>query len=235
MKVIILAGGMGSRISQYTQKIPKPMIKIGNIPMLSHIMRIFKFYGFDEFLIAGGYKIDVIKKYYINSKEFKNIKIVFTGKESMTGGRILRLKKYLKGEENFFMTYGDGVGNIDIKKLLNFHKKNKKIATVTAVRPPIKFGELQINKNFIVRSFMEKPNIEKGWINGGFFVLNAKIFDYINNHNTIFEREPLTKLSKKKQLIAYKHSNYWKCMDNLNEKKQLEEIYRNNKSIWQIK
>ena len=147
MKVIILAGGLGSRISQYTQKIPKPMITIGNIPMLSHIMDIFINYGFDDFIIAGGYKIEIIKKYYKNSSKYKNVKIINTGKNTMTGGRILKLKKYLKNEKFFFMTYGDGVGNIDIKKLFNFHKKRNKIATVTAVRPPVKFGELEINKN----------------------------------------------------------------------------------------
>ena len=235
MKVIILAGGLGSRISQYTQKIPKPMITIGNIPMLSHIMDIFINYGFDDFIIAGGYKIEIIKKYYKNSSKYKNVKIINTGKNTMTGGRILKLKKYLKNEKFFFMTYGDGVGNIDIKKLFNFHKKRNKIATVTAVRPPVKFGELEINKKSVVKSFIEKPQVDKGWINGGFFVLNNKIFNYIDNQSTIFEKEPLTKLSKMSELIAYKHSKYWKCMDNLNEKNQLEEIYKNNKTIWKIK
>ena len=234
MKVIILAGGLGSRISQYTQKIPKPMITIGNIPMLSHIMDIFINYGFDDFIIAGGYKIEIIKKYYKNSSKYKNVKIINTGKNTMTGGRILKLKKYLKNEKFFFMTYGDGVGNIDIKKLFNFHKKRNKIATVTAVRPPVKFGELEINKKSVVKSFIEKPQVDKGWING-FFVLNNKIFNYIDNQSTIFEKEPLTKLSKMSELIAYKHSKYWKCMDNLNEKNQLEEIYKNNKTIWKIK
>ena len=235
MKVVILAGGLGSRISQYTQKIPKPMITIGNIPMLSHIMDIFINYGYDDFIIAGGYKIEVIKKHYKNSLKYKKIKIIFTGKNTMTGGRILKLKKYLKNEKYFFMTYGDGVGNINIKKLLNFHKKNKKIATVTAVRPPVKFGELEIDRKSFVKSFVEKPKINKGWINGGFFVLSKKIFDYINNYSMMLEGEPLTKLSKNNQLIAYKHNKYWKCMDNLSEKNQLEKIYKNNKSIWKIK
>ena len=235
MKVVILAGGKGSRISQYTQKIPKPMIKVGKVPMLSHIMRIFKFYGFDEFIIAGGYKINKIKSYYKNSKEFKNMKIIFTGQNSMTGGRLLKVKKYLKEEEPFFMTYGDAVSSIDLKKLLNFHKKNKKIATITAVRPPVKFGELKINNDSIVKSFKEKPNVNKGWINGGFFVLNKKIFNYIDRYNTVFEREPLTKLTSINQLIAYKHNKYWMCMDNINEKKKLEEIYKKYKTIWQIK
>ena len=211
------------------------MIKIGKVPILSHIMRIFKFYGFDEFIIAGGYKINVIKKYYKNSKEFKDIKIIFTGQNTMTGGRILRLKKYLKDEENFFMTYGDAVSNIDLKKLFNFHKKNKKVATITAVRPPVKFGELKINNDFIVKSFIEKPKVDMGWINGGFFVLNKKIFSYIEKYSTVFEREPLSKLVNIKQLIAYKHSRHWMCMDNMSEKKQLEAIYKKYKTIWQIK
>jgi glucose-1-phosphate cytidylyltransferase len=234
IKVVILAGGKGTRISQYTQKIPKPMIRVGNIPMLTHIMRLFKFYGFNNFIIAGGYKIDVIKKYYLNSKEFKNLKIVFTGKNELTGGRILKLKKYLKNDESFFLTYGDGVSNINLKKLLSFHLKNKKIATVTAVRPPVKFGELSIEKNFLVKSFLEKPQISKGWINGGFFLLNKKIFNYILKTNTMFEQEPLKKLIYKKQLNAFKHNGYWMCMDNLNEKNQLEKIYKEKKTIWKI-
>jgi len=234
IKVVILAGGKGTRISQYTQKIPKPMIRVGNIPMLTHIMRLFKFYGFNNFIIAGGYKIDVIKKYYLNSKEFKNLKIVFTGKNELTGGRILKLKKYLKNDESFFLTYGDGVSNINLKKLLSFHLKNKKIATVTAVRPPVKFGELSIEKNFLVKSFLEKPQISRGWINGGFFLLNKKIFNYILKTNTMFEQEPLKKLIYKKQLNAFKHNGYWMCMDNLNEKNQLEKIYKEKKTIWKI-
>jgi len=230
MKVVILAGGKGTRISQYTKDIPKPMIRVGNIPMLTHIMRIFKFYGFDEFIIAGGYKINVIKKYYKNSKEFKNIKIIFTGSDTMTGGRVLRLKKYLK-KETFFMTYGDGVSNVDLKKLLAFHKKNKKIATVTAVRPPVKFGELDIKKDSSVVSFVEKPKVKQGWINGGFFVLNYKIFEFIKKTNNIFETDILKQVVKKKHLKAYKHEGFWKCMDNLGEKIELERIYKKNKKL----
>lgn len=230
MKVVILAGGKGRRISQYTKDIPKPMIRVGNIPMLTHIMRIFKFYGFDEFIIAGGYKINVIKKYYKNSKEFKNIKIIFTGSDTMTGGRVLRLKKYLK-KETFFMTYGDGVSNVDLKKLLAFHKKNKKIATVTAVRPPVKFGELDIKKDSTVVSFVEKPKVKQGWINGGFFVLNYKIFEFIKKTNDIFETDILKQVVKKKHLKAYKHEGFWKCMDNLGEKIELERIYKKNKKL----
>lgn len=180
MKVVILAGGIGSRISFYSQKIPKPMIKIGNIPMLTHIMRIYKSYGFDEFIIAAGYKYNVIKKYYKNSREFKKIKIFNTGSNTMTGGRILKLKKIIN-DEHFFLTYGDGVSNLNIKMLLKSHIKSNKIATVTAVRPPVKFGEMEIIKNGYVKSFIEKPQLNQGWINGGFFVLNKRIFDYIKS------------------------------------------------------
>ena len=235
MKTVILAGGKGSRISYYTEKIPKPMIKIGNIPMLTHIMRIFKYYGFDDFLIATGQRGEIIKRYYQNSKEFSKIKIVDTGKYSNTGGRLLKLKKILKNEISFFMTYGDGVTNLNLIKLLNFHNKHKKIATVTAVRPPVKFGELEIKKNNFVKSFIEKPQLKTGWINGGFFIFNYKIFNYIKDFKIVFEREPLINLTKEKQLVAYKHAGYWRCMDNLNEKKQLETIYKKKKTIWKIR
>lgn len=235
MKVVILAGGKGSRISYYTKKIPKPMIKIGNIPMLTHIMRFFKYYGFDDFLIATGYRGEIIKRYYRNSKEFPKIKIVNTGKYSNTGGRLLKLNKFLKNENIFFMTYGDGVANLNLIKLLNFHNKHKKIATVTAVRPPVKFGEMEIKKNNFVSSFVEKPQLKAGWINGGFFIFNPKIFHYIKDFKIVFEKEPLIKLTKEKQLVAYKHEGYWKCMDNLNEKNQLEAIYKKKKTIWKIR
>ncbi|MDA9682748.1 sugar phosphate nucleotidyltransferase [Candidatus Pelagibacter sp.] len=234
MKVVILAGGKGSRISYYTQKIPKPMIKIGGIPMLSHIMSLFKHYGYNDFLIAAGFKKKIISDYYRNSKEFKNLKVIDTGLNTQTGGRILKLKKYLKNENYFFMTYGDGITNININRLQNFHIKNNKIATVTAVRPPVKFGELKIEKNKLVSSFLEKPSLNTGWINGGFFVLNKDVFKYIKNYQIIFEREPMINLSKKKKLIAFKHDGYWKCMDNLKEKNDLEEIYKRNKTIWNI-
>ena len=235
MKVIILAGGKGTRISQYTQKIPKPMIKIGKIPMLTHIMRIFKFYGFNDFIIAAGYKGKLIKNFYKNSKEFNKIQVIDTGKNTMTGGRLLKLKKILKNEKLFFMTYGDGVTNLNLIKLINFHNKHKKIATVTAVRPPVKFGEMEIGKNNFVKSFVEKPQLASGWINGGFFIFNQKIFKHIKNYKTVFEREPIKRLTKSKQLFAFKHYGYWKCMDNLNEKNKLKEIFKEKKTIWKFK
>jgi len=225
MKVIILAGGYGSRIVEYTKKIPKPMIKINGTPLLSHIMRIFSSQGFNDFIIAAGYKKNIIQKYYSRSKEFKNIKIVDTGKETMTGGRILKLKPHFKKNENFFVTYGDGLSNINLKKLLNFHLRNKKIATVTAVRPPVRFGELLIKKDKVLR-FKEKPDIKSSWINGGFFVLNYEVFKFIKNSKTSFEKEPLEKLAKSKNLTAYRHKNFWKCMDNIADKNYLEKYVK---------
>lgn len=225
MKVIILAGGYGTRIVEYTKKIPKPMIKINGTPLLSHIMRIFSSQGFNDFIIAAGYKKNIIQRYYSKSKEFKNIKIVDTGKETMTGGRILKLKPHFKKNENFFVTYGDGLSNINLKKLLNFHLRNKKIATVTAVRPPVRFGELLIKKDKVLR-FKEKPDIKSSWINGGFFVLNYEVFKFIKNSKTSFEKEPLEKLAKSKNLTAYKHKNFWKCMDNIADKNYLEKYLK---------
>tara|TARA_A100001011_G_scaffold50330_1_gene48252 strand:- start:6027 stop:6713 length:687 start_codon:yes stop_codon:yes gene_type:complete len=225
MKVIILAGGYGTRIVEYTKKIPKPMIKINGTPLLSHIMRIFSSQGFNDFIIAAGYKKNIIQKYYSKSKEFKSVKIVDTGKETMTGGRILKLKPHFKKNENFFVTYGDGLSNINLKKLLNFHLRNKKIATVTAVRPPVRFGELLIKKDKVLR-FKEKPDIKSSWINGGFFVLNYEVFKFIKNSKTSFEKEPLEKLAKSKNLSAYKHKSFWKCMDNIADKNYLEKYFK---------
>ena len=234
MKTIILAGGLGSRIPEYTKQVPKPMIKIGSLPMLSHIMRIFKSYGYDNFIIAAGYKIKVIEKYYKNSKEFKNIKIVNTGNATMTGGRILRLKKFFKKNENFFMTYGDGLSNVNLNKLETFHRKHKKIATVTAVHPPVRFGELKI-KNTKVIKFDEKPESITSWINGGFFILNYRIFNYIKNDKTVFEKSPLEILAKNNHLMAYKHEGFWKCMDNMGDKNFLDKMFKNKKKTPWIK
>ena len=234
MKVVILAGGKGSRISFYTQKIPKPMIRIGNIPLLVHIMNIYRFYGFNDFIVAAGYKSKVIKDYFLRNKKYKNIKVVQTGVNSMTGERILKLKKFLNKEENFLLTYGDGVTNLNINKVLKFHVKHKKIATVTAVRQPVKFGELTIGKNDNVKKFVEKPQLNKGWINGGFFVLNKKIFKYLRGNKLVFEKKPLSNLCKDGELKAYMHNGYWRCMDNLKEKISLEEIFKKKNTIWNL-
>jgi glucose-1-phosphate cytidylyltransferase len=231
LKVVILCGGKGTRIVEETAKKPKPMIKIGSKPILIHIMDMFRYYGFNDFILASGYKREIIVKYFKNYKKSKNIKVINTGKETMTGGRILRLKKLLKNEKCFLMTYGDGVCDINLIKLLNFHKKHKKVATVTAVHPPVRFGELKIKKNKVSK-FEEKPQAKAGWINGGFFVLSNRIFRYIKNDSTIFEREPLEKLSKENQLMAYKHKSFWQCMDTLRDKILLNNLWNKKKAPW---
>lgn len=231
MKTVILAGGQGTRIPEYTKKIPKPMIKVAGAPLLTHIMKFYQSHGFNEFIIAVGYKGHIIKNYYKNSKEFKNLKVVDTGNHTMTGGRILRLKKLFSINENFFLTYGDGLSNVNLKKLLNFHIKSKKIATLTAVHPPVRFGELKIRKNNVLK-FEEKPESISTWINGGFFVLNYKIFESIRNDQTNFEKSSLELLSKKKNLAAFKHNGFWKCMDNLGDKNFLEKLFKQKKFKW---
>ena len=231
MKVIILAGGLGTRLAEYTHSVPKPMVEIGGEPILSHIMRIFKSYNFNEFIIAAGYKNEVISKYYKNSNEFKNLKIIDTGQDTMTGGRILRLKSLISEDENFFMTYGDGLCNVNLDKLKEFHLKNNKIATITAVHPPVRFGELEI-EDIKVKKFEEKSQAKAGWINGGFFILNYKIFSYIKNDSTLFEREPMERLTQKENLVAFKHEGFWKCMDVKRDRDELQKIYMKNKFFW---
>ena len=222
MKVVILAGGFGTRLGEHTKHIPKPMIKICGKPILIHIINHYYKYGFKDFIIATGYKQEVIKKYFKKKFKFK-VKIIFTGKKTMTGGRILRLKKYLN--EPFMLTYGDGVSNINLKKLLSFHNKNKKIATLSAVRPPARFGAIKINKN-TVKYFKEKSKLDEGWNNGGFFVMDPKILNYIKNDTTFLEKEPLVNLSKKNQLNAYKHHGYWQCMDTYRDKLIIESHFK---------
>ena len=231
MKVVILAGGYGTRLAEFTRTIPKPMVEIGGEPILTHIMRIFKSFNINNFIIAAGYKKEVIIDYYKNSKEFKNLKIIDTGKDTMTGGRLLRLKPMFTENENFFMTYGDGLSDLDLDRLKNFHFNHKKLATVTAVHPPIRFGELEIEDEK-VKKFEEKPQAKLGWINGGFFVLNYKIFNYIENDNTLFERQPMNKLVEEDNLMAFKHKGFWKCMDYLRDKMILDQMCNENKAIW---
>jgi len=231
MKIVILCGGKGTRLSEETIKIPKPMVKIGTKPILIHIMNFYKLYGFNDFILAVGYKQNIIRDYFKKNKNFKMVRVVNTGQNTLTGGRLLRLKKYFNKNENFMLTYGDGVTNLNLKNLIKFHRKNNKIATVTAVKPPVKFGELKIKKS-LVKQFEEKPQSSAGWINGGFFVLNSKIFKYIKNDSTMLEREPLKKLVKLKQLVAYKHSGFWKCMDTLRDKILLNQILKKKKLTW---
>ena len=221
MKVVILAGGLGTRISELTKVIPKPMIKIVGKPIIHRIVDHFISYGFKEFYIALGYKGSLIKQYFQKCKIRKDIKIncVFTGKKTMTGGRIKKLDKYL--DKTFIATYGDGLSSVNISKLVKFHKKKKKLVTVTAVRPPARFGAIKINKD-IVKYFREKSSLDEGWINGGFFVMEPKFIKFIKNQNTFLEQEPFKKITEKKQLVAYKHYGFWQCMDTLRDKVILE-------------
>jgi len=233
LKTIILCGGLGSRLSEETKTKPKPMVKIGKEPILIHIMKIYEKYGFNKFVLALGYKKNNIIDYFNKNKNKKwNIEFVDTGKNSLTGSRLLKLKKKLINEENFFLTYGDGLIDLNITELLNFHKKNKKIATLTAVRPPARFGELKIQKAGLVKKFEEKNQINQGWINGGFFVLNKKIFDYLPKNQCMLEREPMTKLTQDKQLVALKHNGFWQCMDTLRDKELLNKLWNSGKFKW---
>ena len=224
MKVVILAGGFGTRISEYTKTIPKPMIQVNKKPILIHIMEHYAKFGFKDFIIALGYKGSVIKKYFKNNKFNWNISLVDTGLNTMTGGRIKRLKKYLNNNP-FLMTYGDGLSNVNIKKLVDFHYKNKKLVTLTAVRPPARFGALKINGN-LVKYFKEKSSMDEGWINGGFFVMEPIFLKLIKNDNTFLEKEPLEQAGKKGQLYAFKHEGFWQCMDTKRDKDVLEDILK---------
>ncbi len=227
MKVVILAGGLGTRISEYTKTIPKPMIKINKKPIICHIMNHYSKFGFNEFYIAAGYKGKVIKDYFKNNYNKNKIRIFDTGKKTMTGGRLRRLKRYLK-DETFLMTYGDGVSNVNIKKLVEYHKKKRKLVTLTAVRPPARFGAIKI-KNGKVLYFKEKSKLDESWINGGFFVMEPEFLKYLKNDNTYLERDPFEKACKQKQLNAFKHNGFWQCMDTKRDKDYLEKIFKKRK------
>ena len=231
MKAVILAGGFGTRFGKMTNSMPKPMIKIGKSPIILHIIKYFKSYGINDFHILIGYKGKIIKNYFKNFKDKSiNINLIETGLNTMTGGRLKKLEKIIKKEENFILTYGDGLCNVNINKLIKFHLKHKKICTVTAVHPPGRFGNLNIKKSR-VKSFNEKPQLKESWINGGFFILNKKIFNYIKSSNTVFELGPMKKLASKEELMAYKHDGFWQCMDTLREKKYLEKLWKTN-PLW---
>ena len=225
MKCVILAGGKGTRISELSKSIPKPMIKILGLPIITRIIIHYKKFGFKDFIIAAGYKKRILIDYFKNKKiKDTKIQVIDTGLNTMTGGRLKRLKKYLINE-TFMLTYGDGLSDVNIRKLLNFHKKNKKIATLTAVRPPARFGAVRIKGNK-VKYFKEKSKLDVGWINGGFFVFNSKVFDFIKNDRTFLEREPLQKLCKIGELNAFQHRGFWQCMDTIRDKQIIEEILR---------
>ncbi|KGG00317.1 MULTISPECIES: glucose-1-phosphate cytidylyltransferase [Prochlorococcus] len=255
MKAVILAGGLGTRLSEETQLKPKPMVEIGDRPILWHIMKIFSAYDVNEFIICCGYKGYVIKEYFANyslhssditfdmsSNTIKvhkknvepwKITLVDTGKLTMTGGRLKKIKDFLNNE-TFFMTYGDGVANININELLKFHKINKKKATLTAVKPPSRFGALEINEDNLVAQFKEKPIGEKAWINGGFFVLEPQALNDISGEDSVWEREPLEKLAKSLQISAYKHDGFWQPMDTLRDLIYLNELWSSNSAPWKI-
>ena len=233
MKLVILAGGYGTRLSEETKIKPKPLVKIGNRPIIWHIMKFYSYYGINNFIICLGYKghilVKELKKFIL--KESWNIRFVQTGLKTMTGGRIKKIEKFVSDEENFCLSYGDGLSDVNIKKLINFHKKNKKIATLTAVRYKNPKGILIFSDNSKVKKIKEKP-IE--YINGGFFVLSKKIFKFLKDSNTVFERDCLPKLTKQKELIAFKHNGFWACMDTLREKKELNKIYKSKEKAWKV-
>ncbi len=254
MKCVLLCGGLGTRLSEETHLVPKPMVKIGETPILQHIMEIYSKNGFNDFVLALGFKAEVIKQHFLNfyalnndlsislkTGEIKhireghknwNVDLIDTGLHTLTGGRLLHLKEHLKDEEVFMMTYGDGVADIDLKKLLAFHKSHKKIATFTAVRPPSRFGVIEFDGDQVV-SFKEKPQTQDGWINGGFFVLDSRIFEYLNEGDqTIFERHPMEKLADDGQLMAYKHEGFWQCMDTLRDKAYLNKLVEDGQAPW---
>ena len=224
MKVIILAGGLGSRLSELTKVIPKPMVKILKVPIICRIINHYVKYGFEEFIIAGGYKSKKIENFFKNNLKKLNIKVINTGNTTMTGGRIKRLKNYIN-DENFLLTYGDGLSNVNLKKLIDFHYKKKNYVTLTAVRPQARFGGIKISGTK-VKYFKEKSRLDEGWINGGFFVMNKKIFKFIKDDETILERGPLEKIARKKKLGAFKHYGFWQCMDTLRDKEILEEAIK---------
>ena len=254
MKVVILAGGFGSRISEESHLKPKPMIEIGGRPILWHIMKGYSFHGFDDFVICLGYKGYCIKEYFAHyflheadvtfdftasnqqiihthHAEPWKVTLVDTGLHSMTGGRVKRIRQYV-GDEPFMLTYGDGVGDVDLRRLVAFHQAHGKLATITSVQPDGRFGSLQLADGDVVEGFQEKPQGDGGWINGGFFVLQPQVFDYIDGDATVFEREPLENLARDRQLVAHKHYGFWKPMDTLRDKDQLEALWQSGRAPW---
>ncbi len=253
MKVILLCGGLGTRLSEETQIKPKPMVEIGGRPIVWHIMKSYEQYGFKDFILALGYKGEVIKDYFLHyharqsdltvhlksgtvdysnpTAEDWNVSLVDTGPLTMTGGRLLRLKSHVIDEGTFMLTYGDGVSNIDIKKLLEFHRSHGKIATVSAVRPPVRFGELLMDGQK-VSQFQEKPQAGEGWINGGFFVFETGVFDFIKGDETLLERDPLEKLAEIGELMAYHHPGFWQCMDTIRDRDFLQNAWERGNAPW---
>ena len=255
MKVVILAGGFGTRLSEETDIKPKPMVEIGGKPILWHIMKLYSYFGINDFIVCCGYKGYLIKEYFANyflhmsdvtfdiqnntmsvhyqTAEPWSVTLVDTGEGTMTGGRLKRVSKYLLNEDTFCLTYGDGVSNVDIRAAINFHREKKVKATLTAVYPPARFGSLDINKNLIT-SFQEKPKGDGGMINGGFFILSSDVLTLIKDDSTVWEREPLEYLAKNSQLAAFEHHGFWQPMDTLRDKKYLEELWSSKKAPWKL-
>jgi len=254
MKVVILAGGLGTRLGEITEVKPKPMVEIGGHPVLWHVMKTYAHYGFNEFVIALGYKGEYIKDYFTNYRyhshsiavylhsgtiEIENgecedwiVHLLDTGANTLTGGRVKLASEYI-GDEPFMLTYGDGVANIDIAKTVDFHSTHGKLATVTAVRPPARFGGITLTGDLVTR-FAEKPKTGEGWINGGFFVLEPEVASYIAGNETTFEREPLEQLAGEGQLAAYRHDGFWQCMDTLNDMRRLESLWKTGQAPWKV-
>ncbi|QWD87322.1 glucose-1-phosphate cytidylyltransferase [Polynucleobacter paludilacus] len=255
MKVLILAGGFGTRLGEYTTMIPKPMVNIGDRPILWHIMKTYAYYGHCDFNIALGYKAEVIKNYFLNysilNSDFSihtksqkiethnrvdedwKITLVDTGLDTMTGGRLKRMRNFI-GNEPFLLTYGDGVADVDINSLISFHKSHGKLVTVTAVRPAARFGELGISKFGQVTSFQEKPQVGEGWINGGYFVIEPAFLDFIDGDKTVLERDPLEAVAQNRQLMAFPHTGFWQCMDTKRDRDYLEDCWGSGKAQWKI-
>ena len=233
MKVVILAGGLGTRISEESDTQPKPMIKIGGMPVLLHIMKIYSYYKINEFIICLGYKGDVIKNFFSNYDSTPwNVQLIDTGLDTMTGGRLKRIQKHI--DDTFCLTYGDGLSNIDINSLISFHKEKKSLVTLTAIHPPERFGVLSLSGDY-VSEFHEKHRGESSWINGGFFVSEPEIFDYLQDGDmTILERAPLETLSKEGKLTAFKHNGFWFPMDTLRDKRYLENLWNTKKAPWKV-
>ena len=252
MKVIILAGGFGTRLSEYTETIPKPMVTVGGKPILWHIMRSYAYFGHKDFYLALGYKSEVIKEYFLNYRSLNadftvdlssgsvephqiddtdwRVTLVQTGLESMTGGRVKRLQSFI-GNEPFMLTYGDGVADIDLDALLTFHKSHGKMVTISAVHPGARFGELEMQDQKVI-AFQEKPQTGQGWINGGYFIIEPEFFELISNDSTVLEREPLEKAAEMGELMAYCHDGYWQCMDTKRDKDHLEELWSSGMAPW---
>jgi glucose-1-phosphate cytidylyltransferase len=254
MKTILLAGGLGTRLSEETVLKPKPMVEIGGMPIIWHIMKTYASFGYSDFAIALGYKGEVVKDFFLNYKLHKSDMIVNlksgnvkfendasedwtvalheTGLNSLTGGRLFNLKKLFKPGDTFMLTYGDGVADVDISKLVEFHKSHGKIATLTAVRPPARFGSIEMEQDGHIIEFKEKPQLGEGWINGGYFVFDYKVFDYLEDDQTILEREPLETLAQENQLVAYRHDGFWHCMDTVRDRDNLNEIWSKGNAPW---